>query len=121
MSIPAQALIDIMRCAADLDSLRGKSIAYGGDPSGRVVRSLMSLLRLEAPREIVFCPPPHYEVPPISSRNRRNQISYRVIPEIEHALRECDAIVMAPYDMSEVAEPASSSALSRPTGRPRLM
>ena len=60
---PTQALIDIHAMRRGLGTLRGKSIAFGGDPRGRVVRSLIQLLRFEGPREIVFCPPPHYEVP----------------------------------------------------------
>ena len=109
---PSQALIDIYSMRRGLGSLRGKSIAFGGDPRGRVVRSLMQLLRFEAPREIVFCPPPHYPVPADVALIAENQIGYRLIPEIKHALQECDAIMMAPYDMSAVAEPAASSYVS---------
>lgn len=110
---PSQALIDIYAMRRGLGSLRGKSIAFGGDPRGRVVRSFMQLLRFEAPREVVFCPPPHYPVPAdIVELIAENQISLRLISDIEHALKECDAIMMAPYDMSAVAEPASSSYVS---------
>ena len=110
---PTQALIDVYAMRRGLGSIRGKSIAYGGDPRGRVVRSLMYLLRLEQPREIVFCPPPKYEIPAdIVATLMESQISYRIITDVEDALRECDAIVMAPYDMSEVAEPATSTFVS---------
>jgi aspartate carbamoyltransferase catalytic subunit len=110
---PTQALIDIYAMRRGLGSIRGKSICYGGDPRGRVVRSLMYLLSLEGPREIVFCPPPHYQVPAdILATISESQISYRIIPDIDTALRDCEAIVMAPYDMSEVAEPATSSFIS---------
>jgi aspartate carbamoyltransferase catalytic subunit len=110
---PTQALIDIYAMRRGLGTLRGKSIAYGGDPRGRVVRSLMHLLRFEAPREIVFCPPPHYQVPAdVLSTIAENQISCRVITKIDHALLDCDAIMMAPYDMSDCGEPASSNYVS---------
>lgn len=110
---PTQALIDVYAMRRGLGSIRGKSITYGGDPRGRVVRSLMSLLRLERPREIVFCPPAKYEIPAdILAMLMESQIPYRIISNIEFALRESDAIVMAPYDMSEVAEPATSSFVS---------
>lgn len=110
---PTQALIDIYAMRRGLGSLRGKSIAFGGDPRGRVVRSLIQLLRFEAPKEIVFCPPPRYDVPAdLLSAITENQISYRIIPDIECALTDCDAITMAPYDMSEIGEPAASSYIS---------
>ena len=115
---PTQALIDVYAMRRDLGSLRGKSIVYGGDPRGRVVRSLMYLLRLEQPREIVFCPPAKYEIPAdILATLMESQVPYRIISDIENALRESDAIVMAPYDMSEVAEPATSTFVS-PHGTP---
>jgi aspartate carbamoyltransferase catalytic subunit len=115
---PTQALIDVYAMRRGLGSIRDKSIAYGGDPRGRVVRSLMYLLRLERPREIVFCPPPKYEIPAdILATLMESQIPYRIISDIDHALRESDAIVMAPYDMSEVAEPATSTFVS-PHGTP---
>ena len=67
---PSQALIDIYAMRRGLGSLRGKSIAFGGDPRGRVVRSFMQLLpEFEAPREVVFCPPPHCPVPADSWSN----------------------------------------------------
>jgi aspartate carbamoyltransferase catalytic subunit len=110
---PTQALIDIFAMRRGLGTLRGKSIAFGGDPRGRVVRSLVQLLRFEGPKEIVFCPPPHYQVPAdVLSTITESQIACRTIPAIDHALTECDAIMMAPYDMSEIGEPATSSFVS---------
>ena len=110
---PTQALIDIYAMRRGLGTLRGKSIAFGGDPRGRVVRSLMQLLRFEGPKEIVFCPPPHYEVPAdVLSAIAENQISCRIIKTIDDALLGCDAIMMAPYDMSDCGEPATSSYVS---------
>jgi aspartate carbamoyltransferase catalytic subunit len=110
---PTQALIDIYAMRRGLGTIRGKSIAFGGDPRGRVVRSLILLLRFESPKEIVFCPPPHYEVPPdILSAIAENQISYRIVPEIHHVLTECDAVMMAPYDMSACGEPPASGYVS---------
>jgi aspartate carbamoyltransferase catalytic subunit len=96
-----------------LGSLRGKSIAYGGDPRGRVVRSLMRLLRFEGPREIVFCPPPRYPVPDdVLASLGESQIPCRIVPEIGCALTDCDAVMMAPYDMSEIGETAASGFVS---------
>ncbi len=110
---PTQALIDIYAMRRGLGTLRGKSIAFGGDPRGRVVRSLIQLLRFEAPREIVFCPPPRYGIPPdILTALIENQISFRIITDIRQALTDCDAITMAPYDMSEIGEPAASGFVS---------
>jgi aspartate carbamoyltransferase catalytic subunit len=106
---PTQALVDVYALRRGLGSIRGRSIAFGGDPRGRTVRSLVQLLRFEAPREIVFCPPPHHEVPAdLLSAITENQIRYRMVPDIEYALADCDAIMMAPYDMSEIGEPAAS-------------
>ena len=110
---PTQALVDIYAMRRGLGSIRGRSIAFGGDPRGRTVRSLIQLLRFERPKEIVFCPPLRYEVPAdILSAITENQIRYRIISEIQYALTDCDAIMMAPYDMSEIGEPAASSYVS---------
>jgi aspartate carbamoyltransferase catalytic subunit len=106
---PTQALVDVFALRRGLGSIRGRSIAFGGDPRGRTVRSLVQLLRFEAPREIVFCPPAHHDVPAdLLAAITENQIRYRMVPEIEYALADCDAIMMAPYDMSEIGEPAAS-------------
>jgi aspartate carbamoyltransferase catalytic subunit len=113
---PTQALIDIFALRRGLGTIAGRCIAFGGDPRGRTVRSLVQLLRFEAPKEIVFCPPPHYEVPAdILSAIFENQIRCRIIREIEYALTECDAIMMAPYDMSDIGEPAASGYISPST------
>ena len=110
---PTQALIDIYAMRRGLGTIRGRSIAFGGDPRGRVVRSLIQLLRFEAPKEIVFCPTLHYDVPvDVLLTITENQIPYRIIPDIQYALTDCDAIMMAPYDMSEIGEPATSSYVS---------
>jgi len=110
---PSQALIDIHAMRRGLGSLRGKSIAFGGDPRGRVVRSLIQLLRFEGPREIVFCPPPHYQIPEdIETALAEFQIRMRVIGDIDTALVECDAVMMAPYDMSAIGEPPASGYVS---------
>jgi aspartate carbamoyltransferase catalytic subunit len=99
-------------------SIRGKSICFGGDPRGRVIRSLIQLLRFELPKEVLFCPPPRYKVPPdVLAILEENQICCRTIPDIEYALKNCDAITMAPYDMSEIGEPADSEFVS-PHGTP---
>jgi len=110
---PTQALIDIFALRRGLGTITSRSIAFGGDPRGRTVRSLIQLLRFEAPREIVFCPPPHYDVPAdILSAIFENQIRCRTIRDIKHALTDCDAIMMAPYDMSDIGEPAASGYVS---------
>jgi aspartate carbamoyltransferase catalytic subunit len=106
---PTQALIDIYALRRGLGSIRGRSIAIGGDPRGRTVRSLIHLLRFEAPGEIVFCPPAHIPVPAdVLSAITENQVRYRMVGDIEGTLTDCDAIMMAPYDMSEIGEPAAA-------------
>ncbi|MCK9916555.1 hypothetical protein MXD81_46145 [Microbacteriaceae bacterium K1510] len=106
---PTQALIDIYALRRGLGTLRGKSLAFGGDPRGRVVRSLMQLLRFESPREVVFCPPDKYDIPAdVLAAIAEFQIPHRRISSIEQALIECDAIMMAPYDMSAIGEPGTS-------------
>jgi aspartate carbamoyltransferase catalytic subunit len=106
---PTQALIDIYAMRRGLGGLRGTSIAIGGDPRGRTVRSLVQLLRFEAPNEIVFCPPPHIPVPAdVLAAIAENQVRWRMVSDIEHVLTDCDALMMAPYDMSEIGEPAAS-------------
>jgi aspartate carbamoyltransferase catalytic subunit len=110
---PTQALIDIFALRRGLGRIAGKSIAFGGDPRGRTVRSLLQLLRFENPREIVFCPSPHLDVPADGlSAISEHQVRHRIVPDIEHALVECDAIMMAPYDMSDIGEPAASGYVS---------
>ncbi len=110
---PTQALIDIFALRRGLGDIKGKSIAFGGDPRGRTVRSLVQLLRAERPREIVFCPPPHREVPAdVLFAIAENQIRTRVIPDVQYALTDCDALMMAPYDMSDIGEAANSGYVS---------
>jgi aspartate carbamoyltransferase catalytic subunit len=106
---PTQALIDIYAMRRGLGTVQGKSIAFGGDPRGRVVRSFMQLLQLERPSEVVFCTSEKYKVPEdILDGLAARQIRYRMIDDISIALGSCDAIMMTPYDMSAVAEPADS-------------
>jgi aspartate carbamoyltransferase catalytic subunit len=110
---PTQALIDVFALRRGLGTIAGKSIAFGGDPRGRTVRSLAQLLRFEAPSEIVFCAPAHIAVPTdVLSAVTAHQIHIRMIPDITHAIEECDAIMMAPYDMSDIGEPAASGYVS---------
>ncbi len=110
---PTQALIDIFALRRGLGKIRGSSIAFGGDPRGRTVRSLLQLLRYEGPREIVFCPPAHREIPAdLLFAIAEYQIAWRAVPDISHALIDCDAIMMAPYDMSDIGEPAASDYIS---------
>jgi aspartate carbamoyltransferase catalytic subunit len=110
---PTQALIDVFALRRGLGTIRGRSIAFGGDPRGRTVRSLIQLLRFEAPKEIVFCPPSHCEVPAdILSAVGENQIRCRTVRDIKYALTDCDAVMMAPYDMSDIGEPAASGYVS---------
>jgi aspartate carbamoyltransferase catalytic subunit len=110
---PTQALIDIFAMRRGLGTIRDKSIGFGGDPRGRTVRSLAYLLRYEAPREIVFCPPSYYDIPRdvLALFGERN-IRCRLVTDIVHALAECDAIMMAPYDMSDIGEAADSGYVS---------
>jgi len=110
---PTQALIDIFALRCGLGALRDTSIAFGGDPRGRTVRSLVQLLRYEAPREIVFCPPPHIPVPEdILDAIADNQIRCRLVSDITQVLTDCDAVMMAPYDMSDIGEAAASGYVS---------
>ncbi|MHB2168537.1 aspartate/ornithine carbamoyltransferase family protein [Alsobacter sp. R-9] len=102
---PTQALIDIFAMRKGLRSLRGRSLAFGGDPRGRTVRSLVQLLRHEMPSEIVFCPPAHVPVPEdVVAAVAEHQIRLRVIHDLDDALRNSDAIMMTPYDMSDIGE-----------------
>jgi aspartate carbamoyltransferase catalytic subunit len=113
---PTQALVDIFALRRGLGTVRDKSIAFGGDPRGRTVRSLAYLLRYEAPREIVFCPPSYYDIPrDVLDIFSKSQIRCRVVSDITYALAECDAIMMAPYDMSDIGEVAASDYVSPKT------
>jgi aspartate carbamoyltransferase catalytic subunit len=113
---PTQALIDIFALRRGLGSIRDKSIAFGGDPRGRTVRSLAYLLCYEAPREIVFCPPSYYDIPrDVLAILAKSQIRCRMVTDISYALAECDAIMMAPYDMSDIGESPGSGYVSPKT------
>ena len=102
---PTQALVDIFALRRGLGTIRGKSIALAGDPRGRTVRSLAYLLRHEAPREVVFCPPSYYDIPrDVLNALIESQIRCRFVTDVSYALAECDAIMMAPYDMSDIGE-----------------
>lgn len=113
---PTQALADIFALRRGLGSMRGRSIAFGGDPRGRTVRSLAYLLRHEGLREVVFCPPSYQHIPrDILTLFAATKIRCRVVGEIRYALANCDAIMMAPYDMSDIGEAASSDYISPKT------
>jgi aspartate carbamoyltransferase catalytic subunit len=113
---PTQALVDIFALRRGLGTIRGKSIALGGDPRGRTVRSLAYLLRHEAPREVVFCPPSYYDIPrDVLNILIESQVRCRVLNDISQALAECEAIMMAPYDMSDIGEAAASGYVSPKT------
>jgi len=110
---PSQALIDIFALRRGLGRIRGRSIAIGGDPRGRTVRSLVQLLRHEHPTEIVFCPPSHVPVPEdLIETFTRHQIRFRQISDVNDALTGCDAIMMAPYDMSDIGEAPNTDYVS---------
>lgn len=110
---PTQALVDIFALRRGLGRIRGSSIAFCGDPRGRTVRSLAQLLRHEQPGEVVFCPPAHIPVPPdVVAALEEHQIRIRMIDDVRIALESCDAIMMAPYDMSDIGEAAASGYLS---------
>jgi aspartate carbamoyltransferase catalytic subunit len=102
---PTQALIDIFAMRRGLRTIRGKSISFCGDPRGRTVRSLAQLLRHEKPAEVLFCPPPHIDVPPdIIGALAEHQIRTRMITDVDTALVESDAIMMTPFDMSDIGQ-----------------
>ena len=113
---PTQALVDVFALRRGLGTIRDKSIAFCGDPRGRTVRSLAYLLRYEAPREIVFCPPSYYDIPrDVLALFGESGIRCRLVTDIGYALAECDAIMMAPYDMSDIGEAAGSDYVSPKT------
>lgn len=110
---PTQALVDIYSLRRGLGTIKGRSIAFGGDPRGRTVRSLILLLRHESPKEIVFCPPPHVPLPgDLVQVIESHQIRFRIVSSIDDALVQCDAVMMAPYDMSDIGEAANSDYVS---------
>jgi aspartate carbamoyltransferase catalytic subunit len=110
---PTQALIDVFALRRGLGTIRGKSLAFCGDPRGRTVRSLVQLMRYEKPAEIVFCPPAHVAVPPdVVAVLEEAGLRYRIIQNVRLALLYCDAVMMAPYDMSDIGEVASSDYIS---------
>lgn len=116
---PTQALIDLHALRRGLGTLRGKSLCFGGDPRGRTVRSLVQLLRHERLEEVLFCPPAHVAVPDdIIATLAAAGLRYRIIQDLRLALLYCDALMMAPYDMSDIGETASSGYVS-PRATPR--
>jgi aspartate carbamoyltransferase catalytic subunit len=61
----------------------------------------------------VFCPPPERDLPrDVLTAVDENQIRRRVVFDINCALTDCDAIMMAPYDMSDIGEAAASGYVS---------
>jgi aspartate carbamoyltransferase catalytic subunit len=110
---PTQALVDIFSLRRGLGTVRGKSIALCGDPRGRTVRSLAYLLRHETPAEVAFCPPSYFDIPrDVLNILIESQVRCRMMNSVDHALAECDAIMMAPYDMSDIGEAAASGYVS---------
>jgi len=62
---------------------------------------------------VVFCPPSYYDIPrDVLEICAEAQIRRRLVTEIAYALAECDAVMMAPYDMSDIGEPAASGYIS---------
>lgn len=110
---PTQALIDVFSMRRGLGTIEGRSIAFCGDPRGRTVRSLAKLLRGERPAEVVFCPPPHLPVPEDLEADLASAgVEVRFVPDLESILASSDAVMMAPYDMSDIGEPADSGYVS---------
>lgn len=110
---PTQALIDLYTLRRTLGDLSGRSIAFCGDPRGRTVRSLVQLLRFEDLSEIVFCAPPHIPVPAdLTETAERAGLRLRLVGHVDEVLRQCDAVMMAPYDMSDIGEAAGSGYVS---------
>jgi aspartate carbamoyltransferase catalytic subunit len=110
---PTQALIDVFALRRGLGSLRGRTLALAGDPRGRTVRSLVTLLGLERPAEILFCPPPHVAVPDdLVALLREHRIRLRVVADVAEVLTGSEAVMMAPYDMSDIGEAAGSDYVS---------
>ena len=110
---PTQALVDICSMRRDLGTLKGRAVAFCGDPRGRTVRSLVKLLRLEGVRKVVFNPPPTVPIPDDVVKCLVNGgIETFVVPEIATLLRDHDAVVMNPFDMSDVGEKAASGYVS---------
>jgi aspartate carbamoyltransferase catalytic subunit len=110
---PTQALSDIYALRRSIGPLRGASVALVGDPRGRTVRSFVRLLRYEAPKEVLFCPTPHYQIPDdVLEALAENQIRVRTIADVSEALMTSEAIMMLPYDMSDIGEPAASGYIS---------
>lgn len=106
---PTQALIDVFALRCGLGALRGKTLAFCGDPRGRTVRSLVHLLRHEEPAELLFCPPPHIPIPAdVLTAAAAHPLRLRVIEDIQVALRYSDALMMTPYDMSDIGEAPTS-------------
>lgn len=110
---PTQALIDLYTLRRTLVDLKGRHIAFCGDPRGRTVRSLVQLLRLERLAEIVFCVPPHIPVPgDLTMTIERAGLRLRLVHDVAEVLTSCEAVVMAPYDMSDIGEAAGSGYIS---------
>lgn len=110
---PTQALADILSIRESIGVIEGKAIGIGGDPRGRTVRSLCHLLRLERPRAVLFCPPPHIPVPEdVIMTLRQEGILVANVADVSTLLRECAAVMMGPYDMSDVGEAAGSGYVS---------
>lgn len=110
---PTQALIDVYSMRRGLGTLEGKSIAFCGDPRGRTVRSLVKLLRGERPEEVVFCPPDHLPVPKdLVTTLSAAGVAVRQVGDLAEILSASDAVMMAPYDMSDIGEPAASGYVS---------
>jgi aspartate carbamoyltransferase catalytic subunit len=77
------------------------------------VRSLSQLLRLEDLAEVVFCAPPHIPVPDdITFMAERTGMRLRFAHDVADVLTSCDAVMMAPYDMSDIGEAAGSGYVS---------
>jgi aspartate carbamoyltransferase catalytic subunit len=106
---PTQALIDLFALRRGLGELRGRTLGFVGDPRARTLRSLLLLLRHEPLAEIVLCPSQPLPADALAALEGR---PVRMVDHVDAALRACEALVVSPYDVSDIGERRDSGYLS---------
>lgn len=100
---PTQALNDLWIMHRFLDGLSGRTIGLIGDPSTRVIRSMvLGLIKLK-PKKIIFLPPPRIKISEeIEKLLISSEISFECYQDVRDILKEADALEILPIYLPDL-------------------